>query len=115
MVWYAQSCCRQLGGTAKGNVKPTDAGKSLAATQLEHVEVCQGGVFACSKNVNNESAETRSKSCREPFHVERGGNLVQTRMQCALRGVCHRIKYHRGRCEANRAPEEPSNDPARAC
>ena len=74
----------------RGNVKPTDAGKSLATTQLEHDEVCHGGVFACRKNVYNESVETWSKSCREPFRVERGGYLVQTWMQCASRGVCHR-------------------------
>jgi hypothetical protein len=69
MIWHAQSCCGRLGGTAKGNVKPTDAGKSLATTQLEHVEVCHGGVFACSKSVHNESVETqrlqRAVSCRE--------------------------------------------------
>ena len=38
----------RLGGT--GNVKPTDAGKYLATTQLEHGEVCHGGVFTCSKS-----------------------------------------------------------------
>ena len=69
MIWHAQSCCGRLGGTAKGNVKPTDAGKSLATTQLEHVEVCHGGVFACSKSVHNESVSIkelqRAVSCRE--------------------------------------------------
>ena len=31
-----------------GDVKPTYPPKSLATTPLEHVEVCRGGVFACS-------------------------------------------------------------------
>ena len=49
MVWQAQSCCGQLGGTTRDDVKPTEAPKSPASTQLESVEVCRGQVFACSK------------------------------------------------------------------
>ena len=84
MIWHAQSCCGRLGGTAKGNVKPTDAGKSQATTQLEHVEVCHGGVFACSKGAMDAS---RSKSCREPFRGEMSEIWGQTWSQRAWKGV----------------------------
>ena len=50
MAWNAQSCCGRLRGAAKGDVEPTEAAKSPASTQLEHLEVCRGGVFACSKS-----------------------------------------------------------------
>jgi hypothetical protein len=48
-------------------VKPTKAPKSRASTQLDNVEVCRGGVFACSKGAMDAS---RSKCCREPFRGE---------------------------------------------
>ena len=43
-------------------------------------------MFACSKNVYNESVETRSKSCREPFRVERGKFSADVDAVC-LEGV----------------------------
>jgi hypothetical protein len=51
------------------------APESLASTQLASVEVCRGGVFACSIGAMDAS---RSKSCREPFRGELRENWGQT-------------------------------------
>jgi hypothetical protein len=50
IAWHAQSCCGRLWGTARGDVEPTQAAKSLA-TELEHFEVCHGGVFCFAVRV----------------------------------------------------------------
>ena len=60
-------------------MKPTEAAKSPATTELEHFEVC---VAECLLAVRVCTVEaSRSKSCREPFRGKSGENLGQTRVQ----------------------------------
>ena len=84
IAWIAQSCCGRLGCTARGNVKPSEAPKSPATTQLEHFEVCHDGVFACSKSATEVN---RSKSSRASFRGEIRGIWRQTCVQRVRRGV----------------------------
>ena len=65
-------------------MKPTYAPKSPASTQLEHVEICHGGVFACSKSATEVN---RSWSSRESFRGEIRGIWWQTWAQRVRRGL----------------------------
>ena len=79
-----------------GDVKPTEAPKSPASTQLEHFEVCHGGVFACSKSAMEVN---QSKSSREPFRGEIRGIWWRTwaqRVRRALLALYGRPQLTRG-------------------
>ena len=79
-----------------GDVKPISAPKCPASTQLEHFEICHGGVFACSKSAMEVN---QSKSSREPFRGEIRGIWWRTwaqRVRRALLALHGRPQLTRG-------------------